>query len=327
MEPLWTLRLGVVPYAPALRAQKLIEGARQAGELPDVLLLLEHPPTYTKGRRASADELPMGEEWYRLQGIEVCETDRGGRVTYHGPGQLVGYPVMSLRPLRDDVHDYVRRMEGAVVAALGDFGVAAGPIDGLTGVWTGELSAAAAAAGRARKIASIGIHVNRGITTHGFAVNVGNDLQPFEWIVPCGIESCRMTSLTRELGEAQSLDAFARAAARCCRPRPCLYVRSMEAAAPTEPRLHVTRSRAHPGGARGLEGRPFRERKPPWLKVPAPGGPTYRRLKQAIHAEGLHTVCEEANCPNVGECCERGTATFMILGDVCTRRCGFCNVQ
>ncbi len=213
MEPLWTLRLGVVPYAPALRAQKLIEGARQAGELPDVLLLLEHPPTYTKGRRASADELPMGEEWYRLQGIEVCETDRGGRVTYHGPGQLVGYPVMSLRPLRDDVHDYVRRMEGAVVAALGDFGVAAGPIDGLTGVWTGELSAAAAAAGRARKIASIGIHVNRGITTHGFAVNVGNDLQPFEWIVPCGIESCRMTSLTRELGEAQSLDAFARAAA------------------------------------------------------------------------------------------------------------------
>ncbi len=101
----------------------------------------------------------------------------------------------------------------------------------------------------------------------------------------------------------------------------------MEAAAPTEPRLHVTRSRAHPGGARGLEGRPFRERKPPWLKVPAPGGPTYRRLKQAIHAEGLHTVCEEANCPNVGECWERGTATFMILGDVCTRRCGFCNVQ
>src|SRR5438046_4013363 len=91
--------------------------------------------------------------------------------------------------------------------------------------------------------------------------------------------------------------------------------------------LHVTRSRANPGGAAVLEGRPFRERKPPWLKVPAPGGPTYRRLKQAIHAENLHTVCEEANCPNVGECWERGTATFMILGDVCTRRCGFCNVQ
>jgi lipoyl synthase len=92
-------------------------------------------------------------------------------------------------------------------------------------------------------------------------------------------------------------------------------------------RIHVTRSRAKPGGGRIAEGRPFRERKPPWLKVPAPGGPTYRRLKATIEAEGLHTVCEEANCPNVGECWERGTATFMILGDVCTRRCGFCNVQ
>jgi lipoyl synthase len=92
-------------------------------------------------------------------------------------------------------------------------------------------------------------------------------------------------------------------------------------------RVHVTRSRANPGGATGIEGRPFRERKPPWLKVPAPGGPTYRRLKKSIEADNLHTVCEEANCPNVGECWERGTATFMILGDVCTRRCGFCNVQ
>jgi lipoic acid synthetase len=93
------------------------------------------------------------------------------------------------------------------------------------------------------------------------------------------------------------------------------------------PRIHVTRSRANPGGATGIEGRPFRERKPPWLKVPAPGGPTYRRLKASIESDNLHTVCEEANCPNVGECWERGTATFMILGDVCTRRCGFCNVQ
>jgi lipoyl synthase len=95
----------------------------------------------------------------------------------------------------------------------------------------------------------------------------------------------------------------------------------------TADRIHVTRSRANPGGAAVVEGRPFRERKPPWLKVPAPGGPVYRELRKAIEEEGLHTVCQEANCPNVGECWERGTATFMILGDVCTRRCGFCNVQ
>ena len=159
-------------------------------------MLLEHPPVYTRGRRSTPDELPMGEDWYRMQGIEVRETDRGGRVTYHGPGQLVGYPiVVAGSRYGDDVHEYIRRMERVIIAALADWSVEAGPVDGLTGVWVGDR-----AGRRARKIASIGVHVNRGVTTHGFAINVNNDLQPFEWIVPCGIESCRMTSLARELG-------------------------------------------------------------------------------------------------------------------------------
>jgi lipoyl(octanoyl) transferase len=196
---LWVVRAGLVPYEEARLAQKELEAARLEDRIPDLLLLLEHPPVYTKGRRTTPDELPMGEEWYRLQGIEVADTDRGGRVTYHGPGQLVGYPIVSLRPYGDDVHDYIRRMEGVIIAALGDWRVKAGPVAGLTGVWTGER----------RKIGSIGVHVNRGVTTHGFAINVNNDLQPFEWIVPCGIESCRMTSLSRELGAEQDLDAFA----------------------------------------------------------------------------------------------------------------------
>src|SRR5436190_11439946 len=196
---LWVVRPGVVPYEEARRAQKRLEAARLDGDIPDLLLLLEHPPVYTKGRRATPDELPMGEDWYRMQGIEVAETDRGGRVTYHGPGQLVGYPIVSLKPYGDDVHDYIRRMERMTIGALGDWGVEAEVVDGLTGVWTPER----------RKIGSIGVHVSRGVTTHGFAINVNNDLQPFEWIVPCGIESCRMTSLTRELGAEQDLDAFA----------------------------------------------------------------------------------------------------------------------
>ena len=199
MNQLWTVRAGQVAYQQARAAQKRLESARQAGEIPDLLLLLEHPPVYTKGRRSTPDELPMGEDWYRMQGIEVTDTDRGGRVTYHGPGQLVGYPIISLHPYGDDVHDYIRRMERAIIAALADWHVEAGLIDGLTGVWTPAR----------RKVASIGIHVNRGITTHGFAINVNNDLQPFEWIVPCGIEACRVTSLTRELGAEQDLDAFA----------------------------------------------------------------------------------------------------------------------
>lgn len=195
----WCVRMGVVPYLEALALQKRLEGARQKGRIPDVLLLLEHPPTYTRGRRSTADELPMGEGWYRAQGIEVLDTDRGGRVTYHGPGQLVGYPVVSLRAYGDDVHEYIRRVERLVVAVLAGYGVAAGPVEGLTGVWT---------AGR-RKIGSIGIHVSRGVTTHGFAVNVNNDLQPFEWIVPCGIDHCQMSSLARELGAVQEMDDFA----------------------------------------------------------------------------------------------------------------------
>ena len=135
-DELWVCHLGTVPYREALAIQHRLRARRQAGELPDVLLLLEHPPVYTKGRRSTSDELPMGEDWYRMQGIEVVETDRGGRVTYHGPGQLVGYPIVDLRPMGDDVHLYVRRMERTVIAALAQWGVDAGPIEGLTGIWT-----------------------------------------------------------------------------------------------------------------------------------------------------------------------------------------------
>ena len=163
-----------------------------------MLLLLEHPPVYTRGRRSEPGELPMGEDWYRAQGIDIVDTDRGGRVTYHGPGQLVGYPIMSLKPYRDDVHEYIRRMESAIIAALADVGIEAGPIEGLTGVWTHE----------PRKIASIGVHVSRGVTTHGFAINVNNDLQPFEWIVPCGIDNCRMTSVAKELHAQFDMERF-----------------------------------------------------------------------------------------------------------------------
>jgi len=204
------VRCGVVPYEEALVAQRWLRDARQEGATPDVLLLLEHPPVYTRGRRSTPEELPMAEEWYALQGIDVRDTNRGGRVTYHGPGQLVAYPIVALQPYGDDVHEYVRRLERVATSALGEHGVAAGTIEGLTGVWTrGEPPGSAAGPREARKIGSIGVHVSRGVTTHGLAINVNNDLQPFEWIVPCGIEGCQVTSLGRELGAEQDLDAFA----------------------------------------------------------------------------------------------------------------------
>jgi lipoyl(octanoyl) transferase len=200
---LWTVHLGLVEYREALALQERVRAARQAGVIPDTVLLLEHPPVYTRGRRSQPGELAMGEDWYRMQGIDIVDVDRGGKVTYHGPGQLVGYPIVHV----DDVIAYVRTVERAIVAALADEGVAgarARPQDGrdFTGVWLGE-----------RKIASIGVHVSRAVTTHGFAVNVDNDLQPFEWVVACGLPDVRMTSVTAETRRGDHLACFRKAMA------------------------------------------------------------------------------------------------------------------
>jgi lipoyl(octanoyl) transferase len=195
------VRCGLVPYEEALVAQRWLRDAREDGSIPDVLLLLEHPAIYTRGRRSTPEELPMAEEWYAMQGIEVRDTDRGGRVTYHGPGQLVAYPIVDLRAYGDDVHEFVRRLEQVAISSLAEHGVGAQTIEGLTGVWTEDEPS--------RKIGSIGVHVSRGITTHGLSINVNNDLQPFEWIVPCGIEGCLASSLGRELAGEQDFDAFA----------------------------------------------------------------------------------------------------------------------
>jgi lipoyl(octanoyl) transferase len=200
MAELWVAQLGTVPYREAVALQQTLRSRRQAGELPDLLLVLEHPPVYTKGKRSEPGDLPMGEDWYRAQGIDVCDTDRGGRVTYHGPGQLVAYPIMEV----ERVADFVHTMEHAIVAALGDEGIAA-EVRGTpyTGVWVPGPSA-----DRDAKIASIGVRVSGGVSTHGLAVNVDNDLQPFEWIVPCGIDHVRMTSVSKATGRAPSLPCF-----------------------------------------------------------------------------------------------------------------------
>jgi lipoate-protein ligase B len=192
-DELWVCHLGQIPYSDGVAIQETLRARRQAGELPDTLLLLEHPPVYTRGRRAGGQDLPFPESFYRERGIEVIDTDRGGRITYHGPGQLVGYPIMRI----DDVNRYVRTMEDAILAALSAEGVTARSRHDegtdYTGVWVHE-----------RKIASIGVHVSRGITTHGFAVNVENDLEPFSWVVACGLPDVAMTSLERELAPQRS---------------------------------------------------------------------------------------------------------------------------
>jgi lipoyl(octanoyl) transferase len=211
------LYLGRVSYDEGLRLQAEAAGLVAAGRAGNVLLLLEHPPVLTLGRNAKRENILASDEMLKRRGVTVHEINRGGDVTYHGPGQLVGYPIFDLRTLRTSSGgrmgpvDFVRGMEEALIRLCGRFGVWAGRICGLTGVWC------AADGGSERKIGAIGIHVARGITSHGFAFNVTTDLREFELIVPCGIADHAVTSLAREVEnpeELPALEEIARMAAR-----------------------------------------------------------------------------------------------------------------
>jgi lipoyl(octanoyl) transferase len=196
MKKLEVRRLGVVPYAEGVELQARLVEQRKAGSIPDQLILLEHPPVITLGvrsrnQRANILETPAG---LAAQGVEVFETGRGGDVTYHGPGQLVGYPILDLRPDRCDVHRYVRDLEEALIRAVAAFGVAAGRMPGLTGAWVGE-----------DKLAAIGVRIARWVTSHGFALNVATDLRHFDLIVPCGISGKGVTSLEKLTGRAPAM--------------------------------------------------------------------------------------------------------------------------
>jgi lipoyl(octanoyl) transferase len=217
--------LGRVGYDEGLRLQAEVAGLVAAGRAGNVLLLLEHPPVLTLGRNAKRANILASDEMLRQRGVTVHEINRGGDVTYHGPGQLVGYPIFDLRTLRTASGgrmgpvDFVRRMEEALIRLCGGFGVRAGRICGLTGVWCApaEGSPLDESGGMARKIGAIGIHVARGITSHGFAFNVTTDLKEFDLIVPCGISDHAVTSLAREVEnpeELPGLEELARGVAR-----------------------------------------------------------------------------------------------------------------
>lgn len=200
----WEL-LGRVPYAEAVAMQLAARDALRRGEGPERLLLLEHPHVYTLGRNASRSDVLASAEWLAARGVELAECDRGGQVTYHGPGQLVGYPILNLSPDRRDIRRYVRDLQEALLRTLADHGVSGRVREGqeMVGVWVGE-----------EKIASLGVHLARWITTHGFALNVATDLSLFDGIVPCGLARVRMTSIERLLGAAPPLAEVAATAAR-----------------------------------------------------------------------------------------------------------------
>jgi lipoyl(octanoyl) transferase len=195
VKPILATWLGRVAYGPAYELQHVVAELRAEDKLPDTLLVLEHEHVYTLGRRGTSGEILWDEETLSARGVEVVPTDRGGRVTYHGPGQLVGYPIMNLGT-SPDLCDYVRRLERAMIGTAADFGVKAAAVEGLPGIWAGGA-----------KLGAIGVHVSRGITTHGFAINVTTDLDLFNGIIPCGMADRGVTSLEALAGSEVTMDA------------------------------------------------------------------------------------------------------------------------
>jgi lipoate-protein ligase B len=203
---LWTVPLGRVAYEEALELQRHIARDRISGALPqDVLLLVEHPPVVTLGRASKGKHLIASPEFLRSKGVELFEVERGGDVTFHGPGQLVGYPIVDLKRHRLDLHWYLRKIEEALINTLADYDMVAERNPTFTGVWT-----------KGKKIASIGVHARDWVTWHGFALNVTTDLSYFDMMVPCGIDGVVMTSIARELGtdDISAQDVIERVSAR-----------------------------------------------------------------------------------------------------------------
>ena len=199
MKECLVVDLGLIGYQRAWDLQKRVVTPRKAGTVPDLLLLCEHPHVITLGRNGKREHLRASDHLLRQIGVEFCSTDRGGDITYHGPGQLVGYPILNLAEIRRDVVWYVRQLEETMIRVTADFGIRAGRHPGRTGVWVdvpgdGE-----------EKLAAIGVHISRWVTSHGFAYNVATDLRYFDWIVPCGMPDKRPTSLERLLGRAVSV--------------------------------------------------------------------------------------------------------------------------
>jgi lipoic acid synthetase len=316
--------LGRVPYDEAHALQRALHDRGR----DDHLLLLEHPHVFTLGVHADRAHVLVDPV---LVGADLVHSDRGGDVTYHGPGQLVAYPVVNVPTAPRSVPSHVHGIEQAVIDTLADLGLKAGRLAGFPGVWIDAEGSAP------RKICAIGVRVTRGRSMHGLALNVDPDMAWFERIVPCGIGDKAVTSLAAE-GVSTSMpevvEVMVRHAVRRWAPDG-LYERQ-DVAWPVRSTIGALgdrvpgerlRIRLRQAGVEPGAGLPTSARKPSWLRVPARMGDEFLGLKRTVRDLGLVTVCEEAGCPNIFECWADGTATFMINGERCTRSCGFCLVD
>ena len=321
--------LGRLPYTEAWDLQRALHEGRATGRTEDdYLLLVEHPHVYTVGRNGDGSNLLVAPERLPDLGAELHRVDRGGDITYHGPGQLVGYPIVQVdHPMQ--IVPYVRKLEQVVIDALASLDVEAWREDGLTGVWTAQ-----------GKVAAIGVRVSRRVTMHGFALNLDPDMTYFDNMHPCGITDRAVTSVSALVGRKVSLEeavealvpAFAAVfRANDVEVQKAAFVRGQgrEKSFEVDRLLAAGTFSSDKTGSDPVlvNGRlPNEPQRPPWMKVTARMDAEYVELKKLMRGLELHTVCEEARCPNIFECFGMGTATLMILGDKCTRACSFCNV-
>ncbi len=288
MQQIQIIDWGLLDYGQSLIRQQQLVADRIKGRSPDRLVLVEHPPVVTIGRSGSLKDLRIATEALDQKGVSLHKVDRGGRATFHGPGQLVVYPIVKV--VDQDLHAFLKRLLDTIAAVLQSYRLAAEFQKGKPGVWV-----------NGAKIASVGLAVRKWVAYHGIALNVCNDPGWFDLIVPCGQPGEKITSMDREVGLAVDMsDVKKRFAANFCS------------------RHHYTAGENIKADSSG---------RPQWLVISATDFKAIDRMAKRLQRLQLATVCQSAHCPNQGECFERGTATFMILGTRCTRRCRFCAVD
>ena len=356
-QQVWkVIDLGVMAYADVHQLQKSLAAELQSlgrdEEAPDTLLMVEHPPVITTGRHGGAENLLASSEFLKEHQVELVHTERGGNITCHFPGQLVVYPIVRLLPRKTDgetapgqataaaaprrpsgIKELFNDLETIVIRTLARFGLKCGQIPGRSGVWIEN-----------RKICALGMAVKRRVTFHGLALNVGSDLSLFDLITPCGLADAAVTSLHRELGSEDVSMAAVKAAfleefqahyhlgdadigfSQAKEPLPNTEHLTPAAPAP-ELAAACAPTPAAPAPEKSLrEAEPGYLRLPPWLRVSLPKTGCFGQTDGLINDLNLHTVCRSARCPNIFECYSRQTATFLILGGVCSRSCAFCNI-
>lgn len=282
LKNLEVINWGIKSYEEAATLQEEMVAARLADKAPDRLIFVEHPDVVTLGRKCGAEDIRLPEAELLKKGVELCKTNRGGRATFHGPGQMIAYPVIHLTDR--DLHGYVKNLLGAAADVLRGYGLDPEYRQGMQGLWVGGA-----------KIASIGIAVKKWVTCHGIALNVCNDLEGFDWIIPCGSDVEVVTSMEKELGRKVDLAGV--------------------------------RERFEKEFRRIFGYSTVEEKHPSWLKLRFSRQQVFDEMERFTENLQLSTVCQEAHCPNIGECFGRKRATFMILGSICTRNCRFCAVK